>query len=241
MMIDNLKDLLEHTYSLGCIDLVKITGTAETTVVAGLADDRSVVVDVKFHNPIAEFIGTFGMPNMATLKTILSIDEYKDNATITVKQDPTRGPVSVNFKNEAGDFTNDYRFMTKEIVDDMLKEVKFKGVNWDVELEPSVASTQRLKFQAMANSAESTFVAKTEDGDLKFYFGDHSSHAGNFVFAHDVVGELKRNWHWPIAHVINILNLPGDKVLRISDGGAAQIVVDSGIAEYTYTLPAQSK
>ena len=181
------------------------------------------------------------MPNMSTLKTILGIEEYLEDATITVKQDPTKGPVSMNFVNKVGDFTNDYRFMTKEIVEDQLKTVRFKGVNWDVELEPSAASIQRLKFQAMANSNETTFLAKTEDGNLVFYFGDHSTHAGNFIFAHDVTGTLSRAWHWPINHVINILSLPGDKILRISNDGAAQIIVDSGIAEYTFILPAQSK
>ena len=240
-MIDNLKDLIAHTHDLGCIDLVKVSGTDTTTEVEGLAEDRSVVIQAAFHKPVAEFKGTFGMPNMATLKTILDIDEYATDATITVKQDPTKGPVSMNFLNKIGDFTNDYRFMTKEIVEDRLKTVKFKGVNWNVELEPTVLSIERLKSQARANSNETTFLAKTEDGNLVFYFGDHSTHAGNFIFAHDVSGELKRAWHWPVLHVINILGLPGDKVLRISDDGAAQIIVDSGIAEYTYILPAQSK
>lgn len=241
-MIDYLKDLITHTHDLGCIDLVKVTGTDTETKVEGLAEDRSVVIQAQFHKPIPEFKGTFGMPNMSTLKTILGIDEYAEDAVITVKQDSAKScPVSMNFKNKSGDFTNDYRFMTKEIVEDMLKTVKFKGVSWNVELEPTVQSIQRLKFQAAANPQEITFVAKTEDGNLVFYFGDHSTHAGNFVFAHDVPGELKRNWHWPINHVINILNLPGDKVLRISDDGASQIIVDSGLAEYTYILPAQSK
>jgi hypothetical protein len=33
----------------------------------------------------------------------------------------------------------------------------------------------------------------------------------------------------------------GDKTMRISDDGAMQITVKSGIAEYNYILPAQSK
>jgi hypothetical protein len=239
-MIDNLKDLIQHTYDLGCVDLVKITGDADETSIDGLAEDRSVVIQAKFHQPVTEFNGSFGMPNMSTLKTILGIDEYGPDAVITVKKGG-KGPESMNFKNAAGDFTNDYRFMAKEIVEDKLRSVKFKGVEWDIELEPSLASIQRLKYQAAANPTESTFTAKTVDGNLVFYFGDHSTHAGNFVFATNVQGELTKNWHWPVSHVINILNLPGDKVLRISDGGASQIIVDSGIAEYTYILPAQSK
>lgn len=240
-MIDHLKDLLDHTYSLGCINLVKITGTDTETRVEGLAEDRSVIVQAKFHKQVPEFAGTFGMPNMSTLKTILGIDEYKDGAVITVKQDPEKGPVSMNFRNASGDFTNDYRFMTKEIVEDMLKTVRFKGVSWDVELEPSVQSIMRMKFQASANPGEATFVAKTEDSNLVFYFGDHSTHSGRFTFAHNITGALTRNWHWPVAHVMSILNLPGDKILRISDEGAAEIVVDSGIALYNFILPAQSK
>ena len=133
-MIDILKDLITHTHDLGCIDLVKITGTDESTQVEGLAEDRSVVIDATFHKPVAEFAGTFGMPNMSTLKVYLGLDVYAEDAIITVKQTEGKGPTSMNFVNQEGDFTNDYRFMVKDVVESKLKGVKFKGVNWDVEL-----------------------------------------------------------------------------------------------------------
>ena len=131
--------------------------------------------------------------------------------------------------------------MSSEVVSEKLKTPKFKGVNWHIEFEPQVASIMRLKMQAQANAEEANFQAKTEDGHLKFFFGDHSTHAGNFVFQHDVGGSLKRAWSWPATQVISILNLTGDKTMRISDDGAAKITVDSGIAVYNYILPAQSK
>jgi hypothetical protein len=96
-------------------------------------------------------------------------------------------------------------------------------------------------MQAQANIEEVNFQAKTENGDLKFFFGDHSTHAGNFVFQPGVTGQLKRAWAWPIKQVISILDLTGDKVFKISDDGAAMITVDSGLAVYNYILPAQSK
>jgi hypothetical protein len=96
-------------------------------------------------------------------------------------------------------------------------------------------------MQAQANAEENNFQAKTEDGDLKFYFGDHSTHAGNFVFQPDVKGTLKRAWSWPVKTVISILDLYGDKVMKISDDGAAMITVNSGLATYNFILPAQSK
>jgi hypothetical protein len=240
-MRDHLLDLVEHTFDLGCIDLVKITGDDASTQIAGLAEDLSVVIQANFHNPVADFVGTFGMPNLAKLKTLLNLQEYREDAKLTITRKTTGEPDGINFENKAGDFKNNYRFMASEIVNDKLKTAKFKGVNWHIEFEPTNASIQRLKWQMSANAEEPNFQAKTENGDLKFFFGDHSSHAGNFVFQAGVNGQLKRAWSWPAAQVASILSLTGDKVVRISDDGAAQITVDSGLAVYNYILPAQSK
>ena len=240
-MRDHLLDLVEHTFKLGCIDLVKITGDTNETVIAGIAEDRSVVLEGKFGAPVADFVGNFGMPNLSKLNILLNIQEYKENAKLSITRKDTGAPDGINFENAAGDFKNNYRFMASEIINEKLKTVKFKGVNWHIEFEPTVAAIQRLKMQASANAEELTFQAKTENGQLKFFFGDHSTHAGNFVFQPDVTGTLKRAWAWPIKTVISILDLTGDKTFKISDDGAAMITVDSGLATYNYILPAQSK
>ena len=243
-MRDHLLDIVKNTYGLGIIDLVKVSGTDAETGIEALAEDRSVIVQGKLNNPVAEFIGTFGMPNLGKLNTILGIPEYKENAKISLTTQDRNGetvPVGLHFENAAGDFKNDYRFMSQEIVSDKLKTVKMRSVNWNVEFEPTVAAIQRLKFMASANSEETNFTAKTEGTDLKFFFGDHSSHAGNFVFQAGVSGALTKTWSWPVAAVISILNLAGDKTFRISDEGVAQITVNTGIATYNYLLPAQSK
>jgi len=242
-MKDYLLDIVTHTQSLG-MDLVKITGNDKETLLDAIAEDRSVIVQAKFTGIVPEFIGTFGMPNLGKLNTILNIPEYQEDADITIIKQDRNGesvPVGIHFENKSGDFKNDYRFMSSEIVNDKLKTVKFKGVKWNIDIVPSVASIQKLKFQQSANSEETKFVAKTENGDLKFYFGDHSSHAGNFVFESKVSGKLSKAWAWPVDAVISILGLVGDKTLKISDEGAAMITVDSGIAQYNYILPAQTK
>lgn len=243
-MKDHLLDIVQHTHGLGVIDLVKITGTDSVTSMEALAEDRSVILQAKFKGPVADFIGVFGMPNLNKLSTILNIPEYKEDAQISVTRKDRNGesvPEGIHFENKAGDFKNDYRFMSSEIVNDKLKTVRMKQVAWNVDIVPTAASIQRLRFQSQANSEETTFVAKTENGELKFYFGDHSSHAGNFVFQQGVSGKLTKSWAWPVAVVISILGLPGDKTFKISDEGVAMITVDSGIAEYNYLLPAQTK
>jgi hypothetical protein len=131
--------------------------------------------------------------------------------------------------------------MSTEVINEKLKSVKFKGNGWDIEFEPSLASITRLKLQAQVHSEEPVFQVKTEDGNLVFFFGDASTHAGSFVFQHDVGGKLKHSWSWPINQVLSILVLDGTATMRISDQGAMQITVDSGITEYNYILPAQSK
>jgi len=243
-MKDALLDIVKHTHGLGGIDLIKITGTDKETVINAIAEDRSVVVDATFHGPVAEFIGTFGMPNLSKLNTILNIPEYAEDAQLSINYqtvDGSKVPSGIHFENKAGDFKNDYRFMGASVVNEKIKNVKFKGVKWGVELEPSVASIQRMRFQSQANSEETTFIAKTDGTDLKFFFGDSSSHAGNFVFANGVSGSVTKGWSWPVAAFNSILSLPGDKTIRFSDEGAAQITVDSGIAIYNYTIPAQQK
>lgn len=240
-MRDYLLDLVEHTHDLGFIDLIKVTGDDKKTSIVGLAEDLSVFVEAEFKNPVPEFMGTFGMPNLNKLKILLNLQEYREDAKLALSKNSTGEPDGVNFENKTGDFKNNYRFMNSQVVNDKLKTPKFKGVNWHIEFQPQVAAIMRLKMQAQANAEEPNFQAKTDEGHLKFFFGDHSTHAGNFVFQHDVGGTLKRAWSWPATQFISILGLTGDKTVRISDDGAAQITVDSGIAVYNYILPAQSK
>jgi hypothetical protein len=240
-MKDNLLDLVQHTFDLGCIDLIKVTSTDAATAVNGLAADNSVIVEAQFANPVADFIGTFGMPNLGKLKTLINLQEYREDAKLTITRRSTGEPDGINFENKTGDFRNNYRFMASEVVNDKLKTLKFKGVNWHITFEPTVAAIQRLKMQWQANSEETNFQVKVEDKNLKFFFGVHSTHSGNFVFLHDVTGSLKRTWSWPIAQVISILGLVGDKTMKISDDGCMQITVDSGMAVYNYILPAQTK
>jgi len=240
-MKDILQDIVAHTHSLGFLSIVKVSGENETTI-DSMADDRSVILGARTNHKIAE--GVFGMPNLEKLALHLKNPEYQKDAKIDVVSAERNGevvPTHIHFENAAGDFQNDYRFMNKAIIEEKLKTVKFKGASWNVTFSPNEAAITRMKYQAAAHSEEPTFNVKTVDSNLVFSFGDASTHAGEFDFEKDVEGTLQHTWSWPVSQVQAILGLTGDKTMSISDQGAMQISVDSGIATYDYILPAQSK
>lgn len=244
-MKDHLNDLVKHTHALGVFDLVRVKGSDETCEFDSISDDRTVILKGYFKDPLADLMGTFGLPNISKLNALLGIPEYQENSKITLLsktlEDGSKIPSGLRFENAGGDFKNDYRFMASSLVNEKLKSVAFRGATWNITITPSTANILKLKYQQQANSEETYFTAKTDGTDLKFFFGDHSTHAGDFVFQSGVNGKLTKNWKWPVGLVLNILNLAGDKTFKFSDDGVALITVDSGIAVYEYYLPAWTK
>ena len=244
-MKDILQDIVGHTHNLGFLNIVKITGDDKKTSVDSMADDRSVIMYAETANPYPDMIGVFGMPQMNKLKYLLDCPEYKEDAKIEVTTADRNGdtiPTGLHFENKTKDFKNDYRFMNTDIINEKLKTVKFRGVKWDVEIEPSVQSVQRFQFQAAANNEHTTFLAKTDSGNLKFTFGDQSTHGGEFIFATGVVGNLNKGWTWPVQSVLSILKIADANNAKVSfsNEGAMQITLDSGLATYKYIIPAQA-
>ncbi len=244
-MKDILQDIVGHTHNLGFLNIVKITGDEKSTKIDSMADDRSVIMYAETANPYSDMLGVFGMPQMNKLKYLLDCPEYKEDAKIEVTKADRNGetiPTGLHFENKTGDFKNDYRFMNTEIINEKLKTVKFRGVKWDVEISPSVQSIQRFNFQASANNEHTTFLAKTEGNNLKFIFGDQSTHGGEFIFATGVTGNLNKAWTWPVASVLAILKIAdaNNATVSFSNEGAMQITLDSGLATYKYIVPAQA-
>jgi hypothetical protein len=244
-MKDILADIVSHTNKLGFLNIVKVTGDNKKTLIDSMADDRSVIMYAETASPYPEMAGTFGMPQLEKLRYLVDGKEYQDSAKIEVVMAERNGdtiPVGLHFENKDGDFKNDYRFMNQDIINEKLKTVKVRGVKWDVEVTPTLNSIQRFAFQAGANTEHTTFLAKTDGDQLKFTFGDISSHGGEFVFATGVVGKLNKGWTWPVAPVLGILKAAdvNNTTMSFSNEGAMQITLDSGLATYKYIIPAQA-
>ncbi len=244
-MKDILTDIVAHTIKLGLFNTVKVTGTEDKTQIDGMADDRTVVMQAETASPYSDFIGVFGMPQLEKLRYLVDGKEYQEDAKITLNTEVRNNetiPVGIHFENKDGDFKNDYRFMNQDIINEKLKSVKFKGVKWNVEVTPSLSGIQRFQFQAGANPEHTNFLVKTDKDQLKFIFGDASSHGGEFVFATGITGKLTRSWTWPVSPVLSILKAAdvNNTTLSFSDEGALQVTLDSGIAIYKYIILAQT-
>lgn len=241
-MKDNLQDLIAHIHGLAAIDVIKIVGTDTSTNFSAVSQDKNgrIVIEGQLLTPDPNFIGTFGMPNLDKLKTILGFDEYDENAKIHTSYE-SNIPKVIHFENKVGDFVNDYRLMSAGIVNEKVGNVSFKGALWNIEFEPTIEGINRLKKQAQANSDQENFKIKIENDNLKIYFGDPATHSGNFVFYSNISGTLSRTLEFPVNLVIQVLNMAGDKKIAIADKGILEITINSGIGLYRYLILAQSK
>ncbi len=159
---DTLKDVLRHTHALGIYEMVKVTGTMETTEIETVDSDKTVILKGKLKNPVPDFVGnTVGLSRMATLARFIEYPGYsEDTATvevITQKRNDEEVPAEVKF--DCPDATANYRFMAAEIVNQQLKAINFKGASYDVEINPSAKMLKDLNFFSSALGLEDTFYA----------------------------------------------------------------------------------
>lgn len=240
-MKDYLRDIVGHTHDLGCVDLVKIVGTTEKTDIVAQMNSQLGMIIGHFHNPVPEFVGTFGMPNLAKLKILLNLEEYKENSQLSIIYDKNVLD-GIDFTNAGGDFKNSYRFMASNIISAKVQTPKMVNSTWHiVDMEPTVPAIQRMRYQAQAHSEDQHFQVQSNNNDLIFKFGDPSSHSGWYTFQSNTNGKLKRSWLYPTTLFINVLSMNGDKRISFSDDGVARIVVDSGLANYEFYIVGHTK
>lgn len=241
---DVISDIVKHT-AVGFIEHVKITGSANETLIDAMDTDRTVILKARLHQPINEFDGEIGFGNLGFLKGLLNLSNYKqEGTTLSVVSREKNGitiPDHLVFKDENGN-SDRYRFMNKETIDQVLQTVKFKGAKWDVVIEPTKQKVSELQSAAsIYGGIEPNFTIKLDNGDMIVNIG---ANTGNFtarrVFAKGVKGDYKENHPWPLSKVLTILNLgmSAKCTMSFSKIGALQISVDSGIGQYDYILPA---
>ena len=174
---DIVQDIVKHTAGLGFITSVKVTGTDESTTLDAMDADRTVILQAKLHNTVEEFNGEFGLGNLGFLAGVTALGNYQtDDATVEVVARDRNGvssPDHLMFKDADGN-TDQYRFMSKEIIEQTLQTVKFKGVEWDVTLEPtkakqSVTTLSNLLRKSLIHGKNS-FISINEELEINSVF-----------------------------------------------------------------------
>ena len=243
-----LLDVVKHTSGLGIIENIKVVGDDTETTLAAMDNDRTVIMNAKLHDTVADFKGEFGMGNLGLLSSLTKLSNYSgEDATIDVVRQERNGteiPTTLVFQDKSGS-KDQYRFMSKEIVDQAMKVATFRGATWNVTVTPTQQRVAHLaEVAAIYAGIEPAFSVKIEDGELVFEVGSaEGGIVGRRVFATNVEGSLNSVWSWPLATFLSIvkLGMNGTCVVNFSDQGACQIDIDSGIGTYSYVLPAISK
>lgn len=244
---DVLKDVVRHTHDLGIFEMVKIKGTTSETVVETVDADKTVIFKGETANPVADFAGsTIGLSTMNVLKGYLQYPGFDDeSATIKVltqTRNEEEVPVEVEFKTTDGTDAH-YRFMLADVINQQLKDIKFKGAAFDVTISPTKKMLQDLGyFTGVLGSYEANFMPKTENGALYFYVGALGSNRTKILIDNNVSGDITTEWNWPLEVVLKILRLGDSSNVSMSfnNQGLLQLTVDSGLGSYTYLLPARS-
>ena len=148
-------------------------------------------------------------------------------------------PAEVEFVSATGTDAH-YRFMLPEVINQQLKEIKFKGANFAIEISPTAKNRSDLAyFNGVLSQFEGYFMPKTEQGALYFYIGDNNGDRTKVLISNDVDGDFSHDFKWPLDIVLKILRL-GDNVVLSFAQGILQIKVYSELGEYTYLLPAKN-
>lgn len=243
---DTLKDVLKHTHTLGIFEMVKITGTMEETVVETVDADKTVIFKGKTANPVPDFVdNTVGLSRMSVLDGYLKFPGFDDDAaTVKVMSQDRNGatvPVEVSFVAQDGTDAT-YRFMLADVVNQQLKNINFKGAEFDINVVPTQKNLKDLAyFNGVLGQFESTFSPRTEGGKLYFHIGDGGGDRTKVLVNDAPGGELTHEFRWPLDIVLKILRLSesSNVVMSFNAKGLLQIVVHSGLGEYTYLLPSK--
>lgn len=245
---DVLKDLVAFSVPLN-FTTISVTGNDTTTLFEAVREDRRVIMKATVSEPVLEFTGHFGMPNLKVLKGYVEIfsgletidEQTGSNLVIDVqrnhKSDPT---VATDIQFKVPGSTAIYRLQKDNIPDQPnMKD----GIKWDAEVvQPTRSKINEFSaFASILSDVEKNFSVKTDGSMLKFYIGDENGATSkvNFVFADGLKNKVDPGVYWACSDFLTIMNLAAnaDTTVKITNLGVIQIIVNTGVITYNFMLP----
>lgn len=245
-MRDVIADVVKQT--IGLINIIKVTGSDKETRIQAVDDNKTLFVEAYLREPIPEFSGEFGIGNLPLLRGLLDFASYRAaTASFSVKRmmirdrngDLNQETVEQFEFRDGNGAGADFRCMSPDRVPD---QAEIKNVPWDVTIVPN--KSKIAEFQQLASlyaDVDKNFGAKTENGNLLFFFGDDNSstHRASMVFEGGVEGSLNAGLQWSATQLIQVLKLVnGEGRIRITSRGVLSVEVETTHGSYKYFLRA---
>ena len=265
-MRDILLDLVKNVRATD-IGTVKITGEDGVVTIQGVDDQKTVILKGTFTNPVDELEGVCGIGNLDRLASTLGVySGDSDVVSVARKMRTSRVEVRdeegkvledvsgnaitetveenaierfVFNKTQPMKMESNFRVISKNLIPN---QFGMKEVEWNISLTPTASAIEYLdKLRSISNS--DTFTVKVEpveDGTNSLYVlvGEPGNEA-RMEFHKNVDGALKNSWQWDLEKVMRLLKLGTTSTLTMnfSDRGVLRVVVDSGLAQYNFTIP----
>lgn len=241
-----ITDAIKKINSLGFLDVVRVTGTAEDTKFEAVDGDKTVILKGKFNAPQADLVGVFGITHLPLLNGLLNFKSYQtDGATFGVKHRDLGGvkvTEEFEFRDDRGQGSN-FRLMAGTMVPE---QPLVADIKWDVTFQPE--KSKIAEFAALAglySSFDQFFSVKTKDGNLVLAIGEEgsTSHRASIILQEGIEGELKGELLWPIQQFLSILKVAegSDYTVSITSKGALAINMTNEYASYQFVLPARRR
>lgn len=237
-------EIVKYTGDLGFIDTIKVIDENGMTRIEAINDDKSVVINGDFKEPLNLFGGSFGMTDFSLIKGLCNSPTFKtDGSEIVVvrksrDESGDKVPVEILFKDDRGQKAS-YRLMDVSLLP---KQAVFKGVKWDIEFEPNSSKISEFSSFAGLYNKEKFFSVFTENDDLKFAIGNNDGASNNIIlnFVENIEGELEP-LYWPISEFLSIMKLALEKEnnvrIFISQKGVMLINVETPRTNWKYIMP----
>jgi len=222
-------------------DVVKVTATDESTTFEAVTSDRTLILKGTAKDVVTDLNGVFGLSNLDILGGVLNLSAMKEEtSTAEVKYTQDDEPEEILFKGKGSKAS--YRLTAERAVP---KQPQFKANSFDVEVQPTKASTQEFKEQTsvFGSVAGNKFTPKIENAELRFVLGSVSSsnHNAEFIFTTVDSGlTLGGNYKYAIddtLRALSLANVSASSTMKLTSKGAMVIEIDSGICKFEYIFP----
>jgi len=99
--IDQFKDIIKHTASLGFIEMVKVIGSVTDTKIETKDMDNTVIIYGSMYQPIKDMNSTIGLSRLAILKGYIGMHDGSTVSIITENRNSVDVPTEITFDNKA--------------------------------------------------------------------------------------------------------------------------------------------